>query len=165
MYGVYLTTPKLPGVYFQKETGKTQTEGVTTTTYLPIIEKSIVVERKEDTQQSPMDISSFSGERETPPTTKAEDIETTVYLASSQVVDSGSQGVTARQEHVIKWAKDYERVYTPINSSNVVAAAMEYCEKHKVKSARVDEVTAIFKRYAKIPPEHLSHPEPAEAFQ
>jgi DNA-binding CsgD family transcriptional regulator len=70
--------------------------------------------------------------------------------------DSGNPSITAIHEQVFKWAKDYEQICGPINSSNVVAAAMEYCKKHKVSD--IDEVLEMFRKYAKIPPVPLVDP-------
>jgi hypothetical protein len=56
------------------------------------------------------------------------------------------------QELIVKWARDYELICGPINSSNVVAAAMEYCKKFKV--TQLDDVLEMFRKYARIPPSH-----------
>jgi len=65
-----------------------------------------------------------------------------------------SVGTGNLRKHAFSWAKGYERTHGPINSSNVVAAAMEYCEKHNLCSDQIDELIIIFKRYANIPFEH-----------
>lgn len=70
---------------------------------------------------------------------------------SIQSTVSGTKNATAIKRQVFEWATMWERMCnTSLNSSNIVAAAMEYCEKHKI--SQMDDVLAIFRKYAKIPP-------------
>jgi primase-polymerase (primpol)-like protein len=69
------------------------------------------------------------------------------------------KGNTPLGEQVFAWAALWEKMYkAPLNSSNITSAVMEYCQKKKVPPDKFGEITAIFKRYAKIPTEHHGIP-------
>lgn len=78
--------------------------------------------------------------------------------------DSETAGTFTHREQVFTWAALWEKMYNAsLNSSNVVAASMEYCQKKKVPPAQVNEITALFRKYAKIPEQAMNILEPVEA--
>lgn len=75
----------------------------------------------------------------------------TEHMSTSSTLPTMDENkIFEKEEHLIDWLVDYENItQVTINSSNYIAVVMEYCKKFK--NHNVDEITAIVKKYAKIP--------------